>query len=190
MGLFEDFTNFLESRLDEFLQNNPQLELQALSEELKGQQRDTIKSINQLQLEEQNIETEILNVAKEIQTWHIRIDKAKSAGRKDLAEEAQARENNLLSQGNLLWQKMQNVKKQIASAKELLISIEEKQKEVTLKIAQLKATQTNTNSSTNYQTQSQSNYQHSTNKFDPLEDKFQHWEMEQELNEMKRNLNK
>ena len=85
---------------------------------------------------------------------------------------------------------MQNIKKQIASAKELLISIEEKQKEVTLKIAQLKATETIRNSSNNYQTQSQSNYQHSTNKFDPLEDKFQQWEMEQELNEMKRNLNK
>ncbi len=191
MGLFEDFSNFLESRLEEFLQNNPQLELQALLEQLKDEQRDTIKSIKQLQLDEKRIEAEILKVAKDIQRWHGWVSKAKSAGRKDLADEAQARENNLLSQGNLLWQQMEEVKQRIKESKELLISIEEKQKEVTLKIAQLKASENyaKTNS-TNYQTKSYNNYQYSGSNFDPLEDKFEQWEMEQELDAMKRNINK
>ena len=35
MGLFEDFSNFLESRLDEFLQSNPQLNLSFLEKEVK-----------------------------------------------------------------------------------------------------------------------------------------------------------
>lgn len=188
MGLFEDFSNFLESRLEEFLQNNPKLELQALSDELKQQQRDTIKLVNQLQLEEQGVESEILKVAKDIQTWHGRIEKAKSARRLDLVEEAQARENNLLSKGNLLWTKMQDLKQRINKSKELLISIEEKQKEVTLKIAQLKAAEINNNSDS-YQTENKTNYQSSNNKFDPLENKFQEWEMEQELNDMKKNIN-
>lgn len=191
MGLFEDFSNFLESRLEEFLQNNPQLELQALLEQLKDEQRDTIKSIKQLQLDEKRIEAEILKVAKDIQKWHGWVSKAKTAGRQDLADEAQARENNLLSQGNLLWQQMEEVKQRIKESKELLISIEEKQKEVTLKIAQLKASENyaKTNS-TNYQTKSYNNYQYSGSNFDPLEDKFEQWEMEQELDAMKRNINK
>lgn len=191
MGLFEDFSNFLESRLEEFLQNNPQLELQALLEQLKDEQRGTIKLIKQLQLDEKRIEAEILKVAKDIQRWHDWVSKAKSAGRQDLADEAQARENNLFSQGNLLWQQMEEVKQRIKESKELLISIEEKQKEVTLKIAQLKASENyaKTNS-TNYQTKSYNNYQYSGSNFDPLEDKFEQWEMEQELDAMKRNLNK
>ncbi len=189
MGLFEDFSNFLESRLEEFLQNNPQLELQALSEELKDEQRDTTKLINQLQLEEKRIEAEILKVAKDIQKWHGWVAKAKSAGRQDLADEAQARENNLFSEGNLLWKQMEEVKQRIKESRELLISIEEKQKEVTLKIAQLKATEKNNPDSTNYQTRNYDNYQDSKTKFDPLENKFEQWEMEQELEAMKRNLN-
>jgi uncharacterized protein (TIGR04376 family) len=192
MSLFEDFTNFLESRLEEFLQNNPQLELQVLSEQLKEQQRDTTKLINQLQLDETRIEGEILKVAKDIQTWHSRIDKAKGAGRQDLAEEAQVRENNLLNQGNLLWRQMQEVKQRITKAKELLISLEEKQQEINLKIAQLKATANKVQPNTsNYQTTtSPQNYQDWDSQYDSLENKFQQWEMEQELEAMKRNLNK
>lgn len=192
MSLFEDFTNFLESRLEEFLQNNPQLELQVLSEQLKEQQRDTTKLINQLQLDETRIEGEILKVAQDIQTWHGRIDKAKGAGRQDLAEEAQARENNLLNQGNLLWRQMQEVKQRISKAKELLISLEEKQQEINLKIAQLKASANKVQPNTsNYQTTtSPQNYQDFESQYDSLENKFQQWEMEQELEVMKRNLNK
>lgn len=190
MGLFEDFSNFLESRLEEFLASNPQLELQALAQELKDQLQDTTKSINRLQLEEQKVETEILQTAKDVQTWHRRIDKAKSAGRLDLAEEAQTRVNNLLSQGNLLWQQMQQIKQNLSKSKELLISIEDKQKEVALKIAQLKASQTSTTNSSSYNsTSNQTNYQSSNNyQYDPLEDKFQQWELQQELDDMKRNL--
>ncbi len=188
MGLFEDFSNFLESRLEEFLASNPQLELQSLTQELKEQHQDTTKTINRLQLEEQRVEGEILQTAKDVQTWHRRIDKAKTAGRLDLAEEAEARVNNLLSQGNLLWQQMQQIKQNLSKSKELLISIEDKQKEVALKIAQLQASQTSTNSSSYSQTGSQTYSQSSNYEYDPLEDKFQQWELQQELDEMKRNL--
>lgn len=52
MGLFDDINQFLEERLDEFLQNNPHLELQALEEQLREQEQDTTKLISRLQLEE------------------------------------------------------------------------------------------------------------------------------------------
>ncbi|MGK7915065.1 MAG: TIGR04376 family protein, partial [Prochloraceae cyanobacterium] len=51
MGLFEDFSHFLETRLDEFLRNNPHLELQAILEQLQEQEQDTLKLISQLQLQ-------------------------------------------------------------------------------------------------------------------------------------------
>ena len=194
MSLFDDFSKFLESRLEEFLHSNPHLELQALSEQLKEQQRDTSKSIYQLQQEEKRIELEILKVAKDIKTWHQRIDKAKSAGRFDLAAEAQTRETNLLHQGNLLWGQMQGVKQRVSKSQELLISIEQKQKEVTLKIAQLKASQnSNQNNATDfadYKAWNNRNNNYSRTSVDSLEDKFQQWEMDQELEQMKRNLNK
>lgn len=82
MGLFD----FLEQRLEEFLKENPHLELLALEEQINEQKRNTIKLINQLELTEKRLQDEILAVANEIQTWHSRIAKAQAAGRIDLAQ--------------------------------------------------------------------------------------------------------
>ena len=45
MSLFDDFSRFLETRLEEFLRNNPHLELQALLEQLREQEQDALKLI-------------------------------------------------------------------------------------------------------------------------------------------------
>ena len=60
MGLFDDFSQFLENRLEEFLQNNPHLELQALEEQLRQQEKDTLNFIAQLQRQEKKLEQDIL----------------------------------------------------------------------------------------------------------------------------------
>ena len=52
MSLFDDLSQFLEERLDEFLENNPHLELQAIEEQLREQEEDTNKLIIDLQLRE------------------------------------------------------------------------------------------------------------------------------------------
>ncbi|MFW6316406.1 MAG: TIGR04376 family protein, partial [Cyanobacteriota bacterium] len=39
MSLLDDLTKFLETRLDEFLKNNPHLELQALEEQLREEEK-------------------------------------------------------------------------------------------------------------------------------------------------------
>lgn len=181
MNFFEDFTKFLESRLDEFLQSNPQLNLTILAQELKQEKSDTIKLIFQGESDLKKIENDILNIGKEIQTWHNRIEKAQQARRLDLAQEAQDRENSLLTQGAFLWRQMEEIKQKIALNKELLSSIETKEKEVNLKIEQLKASQ---NYSNTYQTPSwnQSNYN------DDLERKFQQWEIDEQIQELKKNL--
>lgn len=181
MNFFEDFTKFLESRLDEFLQSNPHLNLSIIVQELKQEKNDTIKLIFQRESELKKIENNILTIGKDIQIWHSRIEKAQQAGRLDLAQEAENRQNSLLTQGALLWRQMEEIKHKIALNKELLSSIETKEKEVNLKIDQLKASQNYTNT---YQPPSwnQTNYN------DDLESKFQQWEIDQQLQEMKKNL--
>ncbi|MGI0479900.1 TIGR04376 family protein [Geminocystis sp. CENA526] len=181
MNFFEDFTKFLESRLDEFLQSNPQLNLTILAQELKQQKSDTIKLIFQGESDLKKIENDILNLGKEIQTWHNRIEKAQQAGRLDLAQEAQDRENSLLTQGAFLWRQMEEIKQKIAVNKELLSSIETKEKEVNLKIDQLKASQ-------NYNNTYQAPSWNKSNYNDDLESKFQQWEIDQQLQELKKNL--
>ncbi len=187
MSLFDDVSEFLETRLEEFIRNNPHLELQALLEQLREQEQDTSRLITELESEKKRLETEILSLAKDIQTWHRRIDKAKSAGRLDLAQGAQEREAALLRQGNQLWGQMEGVKKRIIKSQELLPQIQQRRQEVQVKAEQVKTAQTNSSSDTkgwneglNYRTQRRGR--------DPLERQFERWELEEELERLKKNL--
>lgn len=45
MGVLEDITRFLETRVEEFIRNNPQLELQLLDDQLQQQEAEIIKLI-------------------------------------------------------------------------------------------------------------------------------------------------
>ena len=188
MGLFDDFSRFLETRLEEFLQNNPHLELQALEEQLREQEQDTLRLITDLQLQEKRLQDEILAVAQEIQTWHARISKAKASGREDLANAAQEREAALLRQGNQLWGQMEGAKKRLVQSKELLAQIQQRRQEVKAKAEQAKAAQTQTSSwdTIGWNQGSNSTYSRGA---DPLETEFQRWEMDEELEQMKRNMN-
>ena len=194
VSLFDDLSKFLESRLEEFLRNNPHLELEALLEQLREQEEDTLKLIADLQLQEKRRQDEILSTAQEIQRWHIRVQKAKNAGREDLAVKAQAREAALLRQGNQLWGQMQGVKERIAQAKELLRKVQQRRQEVQTKAAQVQAARTKAQAQQRIETdagwRNASTTYSSSNTYDDLEEKFRRWETEAELNEMKRNMGK
>jgi uncharacterized protein (TIGR04376 family) len=188
VGLFDDFSRFLENRLDEFLRNNPHLELEALLEQLRGQEEDTLRLISELKLQEKRSQDEILSTAQEIQRWHIRIEKAKAAGRFDLVQPAQEREAALLREGNQRWGQMQGIKERLTQAKELLRRIQQRRQEVQTKAAQTQAARSNYQAEQSWQTAgwNQSNY--STSGADALEDTFRHWETQDELDKMKRNM--
>ena len=79
MGLFDDFSKFLETRLEEFLRDNPQLELLVLEEKLRDQEEETLKLMTDLRREEKGLQDEILAIAREIQLWHGRIEKSQSS---------------------------------------------------------------------------------------------------------------
>lgn len=191
MGLFDDFSQFLETRLEEFLHNNSHLELQALLEQIQEQERDTLKSIAQLQSEEKRLQDEILAIAKQIQTWHERISKAKAAGRLDLARAAEEREATLLRQGNSLWGQMEGTKKRLLQAKELLGQIQSRKQEVKIKAERVKTARTKFQTSANADTigwDRGGSYKNYTSGTDSLEEQFARWEMDEELERMKRNM--
>ena len=191
VGLFDDLSQFLENRLEEFLRNNPHLELEALLEQLRKQEEDTLKLIADLQLQEKRSQDDILATAQEIQKWHTRIAKAKAAGRVDLLGAAQQREAALLRQGNQLWGHMQGIKERITQAKDLLRKVQQRRQEVQTKASQAQAQRSATQSQQRFET---TGWWNSSNNnfsgYDELEDKFRNWEIEDELEQMKRNKGK
>ena len=193
MGLFDDINNFLEDRLDEFLRNNPHLELQAIEEQLLEQEQDTRKLISKLQLEEKSLQDRILEIANNIQTWHSRIDKAEKAKRPDLANAAREREAELLRQGNQIWGQMEGVKQRAVKAKELLVQVKQKREEVKAQSAQAKNYAPGASSQYSSDTvgwDRGANFSSNTRSADPLEAEFQQWEVDEELERIKKNMNR
>ncbi len=192
MGLFDDFSQFLEARLDEFMRNNPHLELQALEEKLREQEQETRRLMADLRLKEQQLQDGILATAQEIQRWHSRIEKAKTAGRMDLAEPAQAHEAGLLREGNQKWGQMEILKQRLKQTEELQQQIQTRRQEVQTKLTEAqaaRAAQTETRWAVNGWNQDQNaTYMHSS--ADPLEQEFKRWEAQEELEQMKRKMGK
>lgn len=193
MGVFEDLSKFLESRLEEFLRDNPHLELQALAEKLREQEEETIQLLADLQRREKKLQDDILETAQDVQRWHMRIEKAKSVGRLDLAEPAEAREAALLRQGNQLWAQMELAKERIQQTKALHQQIQVKRQELQQRLLEVQQQQV----SKTYQAEQQwqtSGWTQTGYNFkdlsDPLEQTFRRWEMDEELDQLKRNIGK
>ncbi|MCY7390603.1 MAG: TIGR04376 family protein [Leptolyngbyaceae cyanobacterium CAN_BIN12] len=192
MGLFDDFSQFLELRLEEFLRDNPHLELMVLEEKLRDQEEETLKLMTDLKLKEKALQDEILAIAQEIQLWHARIEKAKAKGRLDLAEPAEVREADLLRQGNQKWGQLEMLKERFQQTQELQKKIEQRRKEVQRKVTEAQvnrtANQVEAGSSSNWS--KTPTYMNSSGGKDPLDQQFNRWEAEEELEQLKRNLGK
>jgi uncharacterized protein (TIGR04376 family) len=188
VGLFDDLSRFLENRLEEFLRNNPHLELDALLEQLREQEEETFKLVGDLKLQEQRSQEAILVTAQEIQRWHIRIQKAKAAEREDLAIPAQQKENALLQEGNLLWGQMQSLKERVKQSQELLSKIQERRQEVQAKAVAAQQARAQTQAQQRLEIPNSPNPTPSYSRsFDDLENQFRRWETEDELEQLKRN---
>lgn len=196
MGLFEDLSRFLESRLDEFLKANPHLELMALEEQLRGQEEDAINLLGDLKRRQKQIEDSILSTAQEIQRWHARIEKAQAANRQDLVQPAQEREAALLRQGNHLWGQMKGIKERIHQTRQLQQQIHSRRGELKVKIAAAEANRAASQTTSAYNTGQTAGWQQSpfdssfNRPLDPLEETFQRWETEKELEDLKRQMGK
>lgn len=193
MSLFDDLSTFLEARLDEFLRDNPHLELQAIEDNLRDQEEEAIRLLGDLRLKESRLQQEILNTAQEVQLWHARVEKAKEKGRMDLAQPAEEHEAMLLRQGNHLWGQMEALRQRIQETIDLQRQIQQKRKEVSAQAAQARATRTATSADQRWQTAGWQNYNASTpgaSSLQDLEKAFRQWEMDEEIEELKRNMGK
>lgn len=188
VGLFDDFNRFLESRLEEFLRNNPHLELEALLDQLREQEEDTLKLIADLQLQEKRSQDDILATAQEIQRWHVRVEKAKAANRLDLAQPAQEREATLLREGNQRWGQMQGIKERINQAKELLKRIQQRRQEVQTKATQAQTARASSQAQDRFDTSGWNQRRNVSGGADDLEAEFRRWETQDELEQLKRNM--
>ena len=189
MGLIDELNRFLENRLEEFIRNNPHLELQALEEQLQEQEQDARRLIIDSQRQQQSLQDEILAIAQDIQRWHERVGKAQAAGRQDLAQAAQEREATLLREGNQRWGQMVGLKERISKAQELQRQIQVRRQEVQVKAKEVQAARASQEAQQRSETTGWN--QSSTRNIsgpDPLEDKFRRWEMDDELEQLKRNL--
>lgn len=192
MGLFDDFSQFLETRLEEFLRSNPHLELQALEEQLRKQEEDTLRLIAQLLRQEKKLEEDILSTAQEVKRWHNRVEKAQTAGRSDLVQAAQEREASFLRQGNQYWGQMQGCKQRIQQGKELYRQIQQRRQEVRAKTVEAEAARYAAKNERQWETEgwNQTKAYNIGQSADPLEEQFKSWETNEELERMKRNLGK
>jgi len=189
VGLIDELNRFLENRLEEFIRNNPHLELQALEEQLQEQEQDARRLIIDSQRQQQSLQDEILAIAQDIQRWHERVGKAQAAGRQDLAQAAQEREATLLREGNQRWGQMVGLKERISKAQELQRQIQVRRQEVQVKAKEVQAARASQEAQQRSETTGWN--QSSTRNIsgpDPLEDKFRRWEMDDELEQLKRNL--
>lgn len=189
MGIFDDFSKFLEERLDEFLRNNPHLELLVLEDKLLEQEESTLRLMTDLKQQEKQLQDEILGIAREIQLWHLRIEKAKAAGRLDLAEPAQNHEASLLRQGNQSWGQMEVLKERIKQTQELQQKIQVRRQEVQTKVAAAQAARAAAKSTSTTETTIGWNQAPTEGRnVTSLEQQFRRWEAEEELEQLKRNL--
>lgn len=190
MGLIEDISRFLETRLEEFIRNNPQIELQILEDKLRQQEEEIAKLIITSKQEEKNLQERILEIAEEIRVWHDRTVKAESFDRQDLANLAKEREAALLRQGNQIWAQMELVKKRAIDSQSLQVQIQERRKEVQAKVAEAaKTAKVKAPSSTplNWDNLYTPPFRDPNDK---LEETFRRWEMDEELERLKRNMGK
>ena len=194
MGVFDDVSRFLEDRIEEFLKNNPHLELQALAEQLREQEADARQLLGGLERKKQDQEAQILSMAEDIQAWHSRIKQAQDANRLDLAQAAQEREAALLRQGNQVWGQRSGTEQRMKQAQDLLQEIRQRQQVVQQRVKQVQAEQKvaetqKTASGTDTVGWNQGEqHQPYRRELDPLDAEFKRWELESELESMKRNL--
>jgi uncharacterized protein (TIGR04376 family) len=198
MGLLEDISRFLETRLEEFIRANPQMELQVLDDQLRSQEAEVNRLILDFRSQEKTFQERILAIGEDIKLWYGRAQKATEAKRPDLANAAKEREAALLRQGNEVWAQMELIRQRLRQTVELQAQIQQRRQEIKLKIAQnaeanrqnpqtQKAAQSSSWNSSSWQNL---NPPPSANSEDPLEAQFRRWEMDEELENLKRKMNR
>jgi len=172
VGLWDDLEKFLEARLEQFLQANPQIQVYVLLEQIQLEETQAKHRLVNLRDEEKELYAQILDTAQQIQKWAARRQKAQIAGRNDLAQAAKDQESALLTKGNQLWSRKNEVLSQLKATEDLLQKLVPRRQELEAKVRQ-----------SNEPKQPRANP--STQEVDAL---FERWEIDQALEDLKRKM--
>ena len=190
MSIIDNLLRFLETRLEEFLSAHPDLELQAIEEQLRQQEADTTKLIAETRAEQQRLQQSILATAQEIKRWHERVERARQANRPDLVAGAQQREADLLKQGNQLWGQMQGAKDRLQNMEDLLRRAQQRRREVRDRIIEMARTRQAEAAATGSSAGAEwSGWSQPSGNWSDLEREFEQLETDLELEELKRQQN-
>ncbi len=190
MGIFEDFSQFLDARLEEYIRNNPHIELQALDDKLQQQEIEIERLLAEFRTKEKQSQDRILELAEDIKRWHQRVQRATEAGRTDLAEQAREREAALLKEGNQVWAQMELAKERLAQTQKLQAQVKERRREVRRKIDALPRDKPRPEpqAATRKRFDWDTLRPPTSSTDDELEREFQRWETEDELERLKRKM--
>ena len=191
MGVFEDMNRFLEERLEEFLKSHPNLELKVLDDQLREQEQALQKTLLQMTTEQQQTQKNIYKTAQEVQRWHERIEKAEQAQRPDLANAAREREAAFLRQGNQQWAQMKLLEQNIQQTQKLSVQFASRRQDLQVKIQEAQGASAGAPTPESWQsttTEKPWTSQYTPSQPDSLEAQFKQWEMEEELQVLKRKL--
>ncbi len=103
----KNFEKILESKFEAFLRSNPYQESLINQQTQNDIFTDLSRQRQHIQEEAKSLREEIINLAKDVQDWKIRSEKARKAGSKSLASQAEAHLNHLMDQGRDLWYKLE-----------------------------------------------------------------------------------
>ncbi len=174
MSLWQDLETFLETRLEEFLQANPQLQLYVLLEKVRDEEQRTQQQLILLRQEERELQTKILTTAQEVKKWFERKQQAKIS-RPDLAQAAEQREAEFLAQGNHMWARKSELALEIKKNEKLFHELSPRRQELEAKIKQQVDTST-----TSAPPQRPAN--------DDLDARFRQWELDKEIEALKKKM--
>lgn len=174
MGAWEDFSRFLEDRLDEFLESNPRLKLLVLLENVRQQETEAEGRLRKIEADIEQLQGEIVAVARDVQKWQERVKQAQASGRTDLAQGAKERSDELLRRGNELWGQMTVLRQQLQQTQVLHDRIRDKRRELEAHMATQQAEAAT------------SRPQSTPGSQEDLEARFHEWELDQEIQKLKR----
>jgi hercynine metabolism protein len=104
MSWLDDLEARLDSQLQDFLHTNPAQEALLAEQERRDRQERLRRQRLQLQEEAERSRAALLQLASEIRSWQERVERARTAGAKDLATRAEAHVAGLMEQGRQRWQ--------------------------------------------------------------------------------------
>jgi len=110
----------LERQLEAFLASNPAQQALLQEQEARDRQAQLVGERSRLQRQAEQRRQRLLELAREIRSWHQRVDRARAAGADELAQRAEAHMAELMDQGRRSWHQLAELGQQFNAVEHAL----------------------------------------------------------------------